>query len=432
MTKEPDINRNFQWNPYADQPHNVASRRQRMRHHLRYAGGYIRLIFTNLRKAIPVLWRYRKIKKTLYRLPVQLGAPFALAVSPAGSKNAELVQCLRELGIRSCLVRIPSWEKDNLEEYVDFCGRLKQQGLEITIALLQQRDDVLDPDQWRHFLEDVFSRLADRCQFFEIGHAWNRTKWGVWDYREYLTLAHTAFSTAKGHSVKLVGPAVIDFEFHLYPPLLKILPYDIVSSLLYVDRVGPPENKQFGWDTARKTALLKAIVDKCSTGTSRLWITEMNWPLQGTGKYSPVAGKPNVTEEQQADYLVRYFILALAGGLVEKIFWWQLVAPGYGLIDSRGKSWRKRPAYFAFRAMIELLTDSIFQGRFSYTKAEIFMFCRRQEVFAVAWTKGEPVVYTFPGRIKKIRDRSGQELPVTDSSIVLDQSPKYIFMSENK
>jgi len=427
MTKKPVLKKTFQWNPFADQPHNVASRPERLRHHFRYAGGYIPLIFSNLRKALPVLWRYRKLKKTLYRKPVPLGDPFALAVSPADEMNAELLRCLRELNIKACLVRIPSWEKERLDKYIDFCDQLKEQGVEITLALLQQRDDILDPDQWILFLKEVFSHFSGRCRFFEIGHAWNRTKWGIWDYHEYLSLAHAAFSYAKDYAVQLIGPAVIDFEFHLYPPLLKLLPFDIITSLLYVDRVGAPENTQFGWDTAKKTALLKAVVDKCSSGPKRLWITEMNWPLQGTGKYSPVSGKPNVTEEQQADYLVRYFILALAGGFVEKIFWWQLVAPGYGLIDNREQEWRKRPSYFAYQTMIELLTNSIFQGRFSFTKAEIFMFCRRQDVFAVAWTKGEEIEYTFPGQIKKIQDRSGRELPTAGNTVVLDHSPKYIF-----
>lgn len=427
MTKEPEIKRTFAWNPYADQPHNVASRRERMRHHLRYAGGYITLIFANLRKALPVLWHYRKMKKSQYRVPVKMGDPFALAISPAGSREEELLECLQELGIRSCLVRIPSWEREKLSEYADFCDRLKRHGMDITVALLQQRQDVLDPDHWRYFLHDVFARLSGCAGYFELGHAWNRTKWGVWDYREYLLLAHTAFSTAKEYDVKLIGPAVIDFEFHLYPSLLKLLPFDIVTSLLYVDRVGAPENKQFGWDTAKKTALLKAIVDKCSSGNRRLWITEMNWPLQGTGKYSPVAGKPNVTEEQQADYLVRYYILALAGGWVEKIFWWQLVAPGYGLIDNREGTWRKRPAYYAYRMLAEMLAGSIFQGRFTVNKAEIFTFCRRQEVFSVAWTRTGQLRYTFPGRIKMLRDRDGRDLPVSGSAVVLDNSPKYVF-----
>jgi hypothetical protein len=35
-------------------------------------------------------------------------------------------------------------------------------------------------------------------------------------------------------------------------------------------------------------------------GRAGLWITEVNWPLAGTGAFSPAAGKPNVGEDEQA------------------------------------------------------------------------------------------------------------------------------------
>ena len=106
---------------------------------------------------------------------------------------------------------------------------------------------------------------------------------------------------------------------HLYPAILPRIPFNVFSSLLYVDRMGAPENRQFGWDLQRKASLLKAVVDTCGMGKKPLRITEMNWPLKGTGKYSPVSGKPNVSEEDQADYLVRYYVLSLASGFIRRI-----------------------------------------------------------------------------------------------------------------
>jgi hypothetical protein len=419
----------FRWNPYADQPHNIGSRKERFQHHFKYVGSYISLITSNLRKVIPILLRYRKYKKKMYIEPVKLKRPFAVSVSSAGKKNMEVLKCLQELGILQSMVRIPSWEKDELDEYKKFVDLLSDNGIEVTIALLQNRDDVLSPSRWRDFLEEVFRKFSDRCSHFEVGHAWNRTKWGVWEYKEYLELAHAAFSAAEDYKVKLIGPAVIDFEFHLYPPLLRILPLDVLSSLLYVDRVGPPENTQCGWDTSKKIALLKAVVDKCTQGEKKIWITEMNWPLQGTGKYSPASGEPNVSEDKQADYLVRYYILALASGFVERVYWWQLVAPGYGLIDSRGGEWRKRPSFYAMKAMASFLDDSIFQGCFAETDVKIFIFVKEKDVFAVGWTTGEALEYTFPGRLLKVLDRSGKDVLITGNKVQLDSSPKYIFLS---
>lgn len=418
----------FRWNPYADQPHNVALREERLRHHLKYAGSYVSLAASNILKALPVLSLYRRYRKTMYKQPVQFKSPFALSVSPSRGRDEEVVGLLKETGIRKSLVRVASWERQRFDEFEKFFALLSGQGMELLVALLQQRDDVLNPSRWQRFLEDAFSRFRKFSSLFEVGHAWNRTKWGVWDYREYLKLARPAATLARKYEVELVGPAVIDFEFHLYPPVLKAIPFAKVSSLLYVDRTGAPENRQSGWDTSGKVALLKAVIDGSCAGERELWITEVNWPLKGTGKYSPAAGKPNVTEKEQADYLVRYFIVCLASGLVERIYWWQLVAPGYGLVDSRGKEWRKRPSFHALKTMVRHLEGSTFTEKIPHAQAMLFLFEKEKETFAVCWTKGNPCEYVFPKRIARALSRDGEETSFQDNRIEIEHSPKYVFL----
>ena len=421
---------NFLWNPHSDQPDNIVPRKKRFFYHLKHADSYAALVWPNLRKSIPILYRHRKNRKAIYRVPVPIENPFAVSVSPSVENREEILELLRELGVDRTLVRIPSWERDKLGDFEIFYDFLKENSIELMLALLQQREDVLDSEKWQQFLQEVFSAFSHKCAYFEVGHAWNRTKWGVWDHKEYLQLAHAAFSAAEGSDAKLVGPAVIDFEFHVYAPLLRFLPFDKISSLLYVDRVGAPENTQFGWDLSRKVSLLKAIVDSCAKKGRDLWITEVNWPLEGTGKYSPAAGRPNVSEEDQADFLVRYYILALCSGFVERIYWWQLAAPGYGLVDSREKTWRKRPSFFAFKTLIEFLKDSIYEGQFTEPGARIFVFCKKKEVFAVGWTTGEAFEYSFPGRLLRIVNRDGEEIPLNGNKVVLDSSPKYLIFKE--
>lgn len=417
----------FRWNPYADQPHNVASRSQRFRHHFRYLGSYLSLIATNMKKVFPGWSLYRRYRKQMYLEPVEIGHPFALSLSPIEGRNEEVVDSFLETGIRQSLVRIPSWEQDQLNKYKEFIDRLSSNSVDITISLLQQRDDVLHPSRWEGFIDSVFNHFKEKCSFFEIGHAWNRTKWGIWNYEEYLALARSAHALSQTHGVKLVGPAVIDFEFHLYPPVLKEIPFDVVSSLLYVDRAGAPENTQFGWSTSAKIALLKATVDVCSSGNPDLWITEFNWPLKGTGKYSPASGKPNVTEEEQGNFLVRYYILALASGFVKRIYWWQLVAPGYGLIDNREKEWRRRPSYFALKTLVRMLKESTYQAKLPHPQAEIFTFIRGEDRIAVCWTSGPEFEFDFPGTIKRAIDRDGNELSVNNRNLTLSGSPQYVF-----
>jgi hypothetical protein len=333
------------------------------------------------------------------------------------------------LGIKRSLVRIPSWERANLGPYEKFLDILSRNNIECSAALLQQREDVLNPSHWEDFLEDVFSRFKKRCSFFEVGHAWNRTKWGVWDYREYLKLAKAALQLAQEHRVKLIGPAVIDFEFHLYPPLIHKVPFDKVSSLLYVDRQGAPEKAQSGWTTAKKVALLKAVIDACTIKGQGCWITEVNWPLKGTGKFSPAAGKPNVTEDEQSNYLVRYFVICLASGLVERIYWWQLVAPGYGLIDPRQSEWRRRSSFYALKTLVKYLAKSTFIEKVKDSKAEIYVFTKDKdkERFALCWSAGEPTSHSFPHGISKVLNKEGKEITILPSTIKIEESPIYVF-----
>jgi len=416
----------FSWNPYADQPHNVASRSQRFKAHFSYAGSYLRLAAANLQILVPILIRYRAYRRTLHKKCVPIGDPFAVSVSLLDGKEDDILQALKETGVNHTLVRIPSWEKDHLPEYDVFIDGLRNSGMDVVIALLQNREDVLDKKRWIDFLNHVFSRFSSKSLFFEIGHAWNRTKWGLWDYREYLELARPAFSAAQTYDVNLLGPAVIDFEFHLYPPVLKAVDFDAITSLLYVDRVGAPENTQFGWDLSKKITLLKAAVDQCSRKGKELWITEFNWPLKGTGKYSPASGKPNVSEEQQANFLVRYYILALSTGMVKRIYWWQLAAPGYGLIDNRGKQWRKRPSFLAFKTLVVHLRNSEFVRKEMNADAEIFLFRKNRDNFAVCWTKKGCSRHSFSDPILRALDRDGEELGFSGTRLVLTEKPVYV------
>jgi hypothetical protein len=429
----------FEWNPSADQPHNVAGRAERRRHHLKHAGSYFELAAANLRRAVPVLRRYRRLWREMYASPAAIGDPFACSVSDAGDRNGEVLSLLGETGARATLVRIGSWERDALDRRERFVRSLREAGFEVALALLQRRDDVLEPAAWRAFLEEIFDRFGRLAPDMEIGHAWNRTKWGVWDHREYLRLAEPAFELAPRSGVRLVGPAVIDFEFHLYPVTLPRLPFDRTSSLLYVDRTGAPENSQCGWSAPRKLALLKAVADACAapgTGGRPLWITEVNWPLEGTGAWSPASGRPNVSEEAQADFLVRYYVLCAASGYVERIYWWQLAAPGYGLVDSRETPGRRRPSFRAFRTLAGRLRGGRFlgavgDGRAGLTRA--FLFRRDGRDSAVCWSvDGAPARIELPRPALRVVGRDGEELRgrADGTRVEVDGHPVYVELED--
>jgi len=418
----------FDWNEFADQPHNVAPRAERLKHHIRRADGYAALLAWNVWTIGRAWLPYRRLRKRMHLRRSEFKNAFGCAVSPLQGRDKDVLSLLAETGVRQTLVRVPSWERHNLARLESFIRRLRGEGFDVLAALLQNRNDVLNPGGWREFLDEAFTRLGPLCSAFEVGHAWNRTKWGVWDYGEYLDLAAPAFGLAGLRGLKLVGPAVIDFEFHLYPPTLAVLPFDTVSSLLYVDRAGAPENGQAGWTAADKVCLLKAMVEAGARRPSRIWITEVNWPLQGTGPYSPASGRPNVTEDEQADYLVRYHVLCLSGGYIDRVYWWQLIAPGYGLADSREGALRRRPAFLAYKTMVGELEGAVFLGREASLGAEIFHFERGQDRLAVCWTPGRTRTHDFGRAVRRVIDRDGRETkPSSSSGLELEGSPVYVF-----
>jgi hypothetical protein len=105
---------------------------------------------------------------------------------------------------------------------------------------------------------------------------------------------------------------------------------------------------------ARKIRLIHAITLASNRSDNRLWITETNWPLLNTKPYTPNSGLPRSTvdEETQASYLSDYYRIAYASGRVERVYWWQLVNPGYGLIDHRDNQMRKMPSFHAFARLL--------------------------------------------------------------------------------
>ena len=66
--------------------------------------------------------------------------------------------------------------------------------------------------------------------------------------------------------------------------------------------------------------------------------------------YTPNSGLPRSTVDEvtQAKYLTEYYRIAYQTGCVERVYWWQLVNPGYGLADHREGKIRKMPSFHAF------------------------------------------------------------------------------------
>ncbi len=422
------------WDHLSDQPHQHAGRLDKLRVRLAdvraHAGEGAAVA-----RALPRIWRrYRELRADLYRAPVDFRG-LGIALRPWPEAPDALLGLLDELAPRHVLLRLHPWEDDHTAEE-ELAREIAARGCELTFALPQNRDLVKDPARWQAAIERIAEAFTPYGRRFQIGQAINRSKWGIWNLGEFVSLARTASDILRRQEgIELLGPAVIDFEHHVTAAVLNLpdpgFRFDAASALLYVDRRGAPENPQAGFDTVGKVTLLKAIAETARNSTGRCWITEVNWPLW-EGPHSPAGRAVSVDEESQADYLARYDLLALGTGLVERVFWWQLVARGYGLVDPADPAHpRRRPAFFALKTLLQELEGTRLEEVLpAPPPARLYRFRRPDGSELVAgWSTGPPVRVTLPRPAAAVIGRSGEELPVPGGTeIELASGPRYVLL----
>ncbi len=368
----------FRWDGYSDQPATL-DRRAKRRLRWRDLGSVIRglsSVLFLLRPALGAMIRRgtprAHANDDSIGLCVNLERPFEDKKILSGAELAEIVATL---DLRRLAVRIPLSDIDHLPDYVDFIRQFP--GYRVLGVILQDRSTIEDPAKLESSLERIFAALSGLVDCYQIGNAVNRLKWGFVSVDEWLGFFKVAWDlrNRKFPHLRLLGGAIIDFDLLDHSRSLRNggpFTYDGYASLLYVDRRGAPENRQMGFDLQGKIDVLHRLVqsgNKVGGADARLWITEVNWPLENTGRYAPAMDHCQVGERAQLHYLVRYYLLALATGSVSACYWHQLVAPGYGLIDNRCGAVRKRPAFHGFATLCRL-----------FNRARIEQFDRQEEL----------------------------------------------------
>ena len=305
---------------------------------------------------------------------------------------------LDELGVKKLLIRIPLWEMEKLHEYVAFIRSFTNK--EISVALLQDREHITSPTLTKDHLTQIFEALEGLCTTYVIGSTINRAKWGFFSVNEYLDFYAVAYELKKTRfpHLKLIGSNVIDFEYHFTAHTLFNLAkikLDALGSLLYVDRRGAPENTQMGFSLLEKINLLSSLISLSPKVSKELIITETNWPIKGTAPYASTSEYECVSDEDYSDYMVRYHLLAFASQQVSCVYWHQLIAPGYGLIDNREGLIRKRSAFEAYKTMLSHLQDAQFI-RYTQRSNEYNLICstHRGELH-ITWTPTSSPIYTY-------------------------------------
>ena len=351
------------WDALSDQPHQHASRAEKLLVRARDSGPHLRAQLIAA-AAAPRIWRrYRELIAGLDKQPVTPGK-LGIGLRPYPEDPAALLAAVDDLGIRHALIRLHPWQESHDDEET-LARALRERGIEILFALPQRRELVRDLPHWRRAIETLGARFAPYAEAFQVGQAINRSKWGVWTLAEYRALLREAAAALAPHGVPIVGPGVIDFEPHVTAAAVNWpdlgVRFHALASLLYVDRRGAPENKQLGFDALGKAALLRAIADTARWCEPRAWVTEVNWPLR-EGPHSPAGRDVAVDEQTAADYAVRYCSSLLRSGLVERVYWWQLIARGYGLAVALDGGLRRRPAFHGLAALQRQLAGTTFTG----------------------------------------------------------------------
>lgn len=434
----PTLNNIWLWDEKSAQPMTVMESREKKRFY-RFRDGLA--TFWNTLRRLPAIYsHYRALNAESYQHPIDMRNRIGIALHPHPNYVETEWARLKELGFPPVLIRFAHHETQAQWNFtLDLIDRLHVQGARIMVGILQDRRAVLEPMSWTNFLEHVIPPIANKVDAIEITHACNRVKWGIWSSNEYAQLLMPALALRKRYpQIKLTGPAVIDFEYISVIATLSALPHgeclDALSHLLYVDRRGAPENKQGKFSTLEKTALLKAVARATQKSTDKIIVSEVNWPVKHTGIYSPIGcpyvtpkwrrEEPGETDDDYANYLVRYYLICLCSGHVEQVFWWRLSANGYGLVDDLN-GFKPRPAFFALKTLLAHVEHSQFVKRWrSNPEDYILEFCRNDgSHFVVAWTSSlqiKPLPDTLQNR--STLDRSGEP----ELSPQLSQRPIYI------
>ncbi len=413
------------WDPLTDQPHQQATRGQRLRVRARDLGEHVGPLVGAVGPLVGSLVEARRTRRRLDRAaPSVRFDGLGVAVGSGSVPTESLVAAIRDLGVDTALLRFHLWQgvDRNLLELARELGDGERR-LDLVFHLAQDRSLVRDVDAWRERVAEAVALLAPFGLRFLIGQAPNRSKWGIWRPREYRDLlAAGAAAVREGcPEATILAPAVIDFEPHATAGLIHTgqAPnrFDVLASQLYVDRRGAPENRQLGFDLVGKLAVLGALARRapdCSSGRS--WVTEFNWPLR-EGPHSPAGRDVAVDEDAQASYLVRYALEALGSGLTERVYWWQLAAAGYGLLDPRGAGLRRRPAYLALRQLQRELGGALVRR---LPMPDGLRACSGRlpgrEIRVVWSVDGRPTSWRPPDRVRAVRDRDGVELDRVPSS----------------
>jgi hypothetical protein len=345
----------FIWDECSDQPHIIKDKLYKKNMRKIYKNDFLKMIGTTMiifPLSISLMKLFKKKKDTNFNKDEFYGLGVNL---DKGDLQQELIE---ELKVKSLIIRLPLSDIQNLDKYYEFAKSFGDDK-NILLNIIQDRNHIDDKELLKLHIMEIFNIFKTITKEYQIGTTINRAKWGFFAVKEYLEFYKVIqdIRDDKYATFKLIGPSIIDFEYHYTIRALFnniFVKFDKLSTLLYVDRRGAPQNTQMGiFNLKNKIEMLYSLVKLSpKMQTDEIYITEVNWPLTGTAPYTPTSENECVSEELYAQYMIDYLQIAKDTNKVQKVFWHQLIAPGYGLVDNRGGEIRKTKAFYEFKNIL--------------------------------------------------------------------------------
>ncbi|HNT34224.1 MAG TPA: glycosyl hydrolase [bacterium] len=256
----------------------------------------------------------------------------------------------------------------------------------------------LEWKQFANFTFEAVNRYKDRIRYWEIWNEPNilpfwRPQPDVEDYTRLLKEAYKAAKRADPNCI-VVGMCTAGFDLKFIERAYQLGArdyFDVLSCHYYL--TGEPEQA-----IKRDLQNLRHLMTRYGDSDKKVWITEM-------GVTSHPNRKHGVSEQQQANLLVRNYLSNLATGLVEKIFWFCLVDWTDNPDDERWDSYlgllrydrSEKPSFEACRNLATWLDGAEYVGDPRLDgKVHSWLWKKGEDLILIACTSGESVDLMLP------------------------------------
>ncbi len=240
---------------------------------------------------------------------------------------------------------------------------------------------------------------------------------------DYVRLLKATYQAVKQVSpdIRIVGMSTKGVDLDFIEECLRLGAGEYLDILSVHPFQDQPPTERTGETELEKIGALRALMD--ANGCNRpIWITDCGWPTVG-----------DITERLQAEYLVKFYVSTLSGGLVQKIFWFNLTDWGGRFSPSGGHfglshiDHTPKPSLTAYYTMLEMLSDYTMLSRVELPdnfEGYDFTFQDGRRV-RVIWNNGAPADMIIPRGAVAI-NIMGRPLEPEGRRIVLDTSPVYL------